>query len=43
MDTEDDSRGVEHEEHQDGEDKNQGKIGIFLLMMQSSLGYIIAL
>ena len=37
IDAEDDSRRVEHEEHEDGEDKNQGKIGIGRLMLQSSL------
>ena len=42
IDTEDDSRGVEHEEHQDGEDKNQGKIGISLLVMQSFLDAFVA-
>ena len=41
IDTEDDSREVEHEEHEDGEDKNQGEIGICLLMMKSFLdGFI---
>jgi hypothetical protein len=33
VDTEDDSRKVKHEEHEDGEDKNQGKIGFCLLIM----------
>ena len=42
IDTEDDSRGVEQEEHEDGEDKNQGKIGICLLMMQPLLNAFIA-
>ena len=42
IDTEDDSRGVKHEEHQDGEDKNQGKVGICLLMMQPFLDDFIA-
>ena len=41
IDTEDDSREVEHEEHEDGEDKNQGEIGICFLMMKSFLdGFI---
>ena len=42
IDTEKDSRGVEHEEHEDGEDKNQGKVGICLLMMQSFLTGFVA-
>ena len=43
IDTEDDSRGVKHEEHEDGEDHNQGKIGICLLMIQPFLGGFISL
>ena len=31
--TENHSWGVEYEEHEDGADKNQGKIGIYFLMM----------
>ena len=42
IDAEDDSMGVEHEEHQDGEDKNQGKVGISLLLNQPSLNAFIS-
>jgi hypothetical protein len=42
IDTEDDSGGVEQEEYENGEDKNQGKIGICLLMMESSMDGFIA-
>ena len=34
IDTDDDSRGVEEKEHHNGGNKNQGMIGICLLMFQ---------
>ena len=37
INTEDDSREVKHEEHEDGEDKNKGKVGICLLKLKTSL------
>ena len=37
IDTDDDSRGMEHEEHENGGNKNQGKVGICLLLTKSPL------
>ena len=40
VDTEDESGGVEHDEHDDGEDENHGVVGIKLLMAQSLFYFV---